>query len=560
MNMIAIDNQPFSIAEDQGFIELLAHIQPRYMLPSRRYFSDVMLPKTYQEIKARMSSQLDEVSATHISFTSDIWTSNHSVESFVSLTGHWINKEFMRCSGVLSAKHFPGSHTGENIAHMIRKMMTDWEISEKRQHILVRDGGSNMALGLRLAEIPSVHCFLHILDLVVKDSILSQRTIIDLCAKVRRIASHFNHSSLACGNFKNLQAEQGIHLPLLPVQDVPTRWNSTYLMLERALNLKRSLQIYTASNNDLPILSANEWNLCEKMVRVLQPFFEITKQVSSEQSSLGDVIPHVVALDRYLSKPGDDRGVQTTKAELLNALRQRLLSPSSGKLNVKTDKNYVLTTVVDPRYKFRFLEDKEIAKKWLLDEMQVAATTKPSNDVNLATETSDMGADRDQAEGSLTREERATEMSTKKGSNANLTKTLKEEIHRDFMKCYEDENDYSISSSDEERDNTEDSRRKRVRQHGPSLTELLQEVNRYAVTPTIERSKDPLHFWKEERLNYPNIVRIARRYLSCPASSVYSERLFSEAGNIFEEHRSRLLPRNGEQLLFLHHNLPRFQK
>lgn len=109
MNMIAINNQPFSIVEDQGFIELMAHIQPRYMRPSRRYFSDVMLPKTYV-----------------ISFTFDIWTSNHSVESFVSLTGHWIDEEFTRYNGVLSIKHFPGSHTGENIAHMAQKMMTDW--------------------------------------------------------------------------------------------------------------------------------------------------------------------------------------------------------------------------------------------------------------------------------------------------------------------------------------------------------------------------------------------------------------------------------------------------
>ena len=153
MNMIAIDNQPFSIAEDQGFIELLAHIQPKYMLPSRRYFSDVMLPKTYQELKARISSQLGEANATHISFTSDIWTSNHSVESLVSLTGHCIDQEFTRASAVLSAKHFPGSHTGENIAHMIRKMMTDWEITEERQYILVRDGASNMVLGLQLADI-----------------------------------------------------------------------------------------------------------------------------------------------------------------------------------------------------------------------------------------------------------------------------------------------------------------------------------------------------------------------------------------------------------------------
>ncbi len=117
-------------------------------------------------------------------------------------------------------------------------MMREWEISEERQHILVRDGASNMALGLRLANVASVHCFLHILDLVVKDSIFSQRTIIDLCAKVRRIATHFDHSSLARNELKNLQAEQGINLPLFPVQDVSTRWNSTYLMLERALTLK----------------------------------------------------------------------------------------------------------------------------------------------------------------------------------------------------------------------------------------------------------------------------------------------------------------------------------
>jgi hypothetical protein len=46
-------------------------------------------------------------------------------------------------------------------------MMREWEISEERQHILVCDAASNMALGLRLTNVASVHCFLHILDLVV---------------------------------------------------------------------------------------------------------------------------------------------------------------------------------------------------------------------------------------------------------------------------------------------------------------------------------------------------------------------------------------------------------
>jgi len=40
-----------------------------------------------------------------------------------------------------------------------------------------------------------------------------------------------------------------------------------------------------------------------------------------------------------------------------------------------------------------------------------------------------------------------------------------------------------------------------------------------------------------------------------PPSPVYSERLFSEAGNLYEQKRNRLLPKAGEKLLFLHHNL-----
>ena len=33
--MIALDNQPFSITEDEGFIALMAHLEPRYIIPSK---------------------------------------------------------------------------------------------------------------------------------------------------------------------------------------------------------------------------------------------------------------------------------------------------------------------------------------------------------------------------------------------------------------------------------------------------------------------------------------------------------------------------------------------
>ena len=180
MRMMALDNQPFSIVEDDGFIDLMAHLQPRYMLPSRRYFSDTMLPQVYDSVKALVEKELVGPNGKYVSFTSDIWTCSKSKETFISLSGHWVKLDFNRVDAVLHATHFPGSHTGANIANMFCKMWESWGITKSRRQLFVRDGAANMCVGGELAEIDSIHCTVHRLQLVMEDAILSQRAIIDL--------------------------------------------------------------------------------------------------------------------------------------------------------------------------------------------------------------------------------------------------------------------------------------------------------------------------------------------------------------------------------------------
>ena len=86
---------------------------------------------------------------------------------------------------------------GANIANMFCKMWESWGITESRRQLLVRDGAANMCVGGELAEIDSIHCTVHRLQLVIEDAILSKRAITDLLAKCRRLATHFNHSALA---------------------------------------------------------------------------------------------------------------------------------------------------------------------------------------------------------------------------------------------------------------------------------------------------------------------------------------------------------------------------
>ena len=45
--MIARDFQPYSLVEDAEFILLVHVLEPRYHIPSRKYFHETIIPGTY---------------------------------------------------------------------------------------------------------------------------------------------------------------------------------------------------------------------------------------------------------------------------------------------------------------------------------------------------------------------------------------------------------------------------------------------------------------------------------------------------------------------------------
>ena len=56
--MIALDNQPFLIVEDEGFKNLLYALEPRYDIPSRRYITETVMPKILAGIKLEVQKEL----------------------------------------------------------------------------------------------------------------------------------------------------------------------------------------------------------------------------------------------------------------------------------------------------------------------------------------------------------------------------------------------------------------------------------------------------------------------------------------------------------------------
>uniref|UniRef100_A0A914N323 HAT C-terminal dimerisation domain-containing protein n=1 Tax=Meloidogyne incognita TaxID=6306 RepID=A0A914N323_MELIC len=82
------------------------------------------------------------------------------------------------------------------------------------------------------------------------------------------------------------------------------------------------------------------------------------------------------------------------------------------------------------------------------------------------------------------------------------------------------------------------------------------EVNEYLHSKRLQITDDPFKYWSgENSIKWPLLTKLSHRYFSAPATSSESERLFSTAGLVVSNLRTRLLPDNVEKLLFLHNNL-----
>ena len=67
--------------------------------------------------------------------------------------------------------------------------------------------------------------------------------------------------------------------------------------------------------------------------------------------------------------------------------------------------------------------------------------------------------------------------------------------------------------------------------------------------PSLEPKHSPLDWWKLYEANFPRLSKLARKILCTPADHLYSPRLFSELGKIYDERRSRQQPTTDEKLL-----------
>lgn len=83
-----------------------------------------------------------------------------------------------------------------------------------------------------------------------------------------------------------------------------------------------------------------------------------------------------------------------------------------------------------------------------------------------------------------------------------------------------------------------------------SVTTSEDEFQKYISFPGIDFTEDPLKWWAVNALLFPSLSVLAKKYLTCQATSVPSERVFSKGGHVCDN-KTCLTGEHAEQLIFL---------
>ncbi|XP_014680050.1 PREDICTED: zinc finger BED domain-containing protein 4-like [Priapulus caudatus] len=512
---VASDMRPLSVVEGAGFKNLLHTLDSRYEPISRNTLLEKYIVPMYQVTTQVVKEDIAKAEAH--SFTTDAWSSS-AMQSYVTTTVHYIDPSTfeLKCN-VLDTHQISGSHTGARLASEMQATQVKWGLKNVKG---VSDNAANVQSALNIYDVPHFGCFAHTINLSVSKG-LDDPAMKKLLGRVRALVSTFKQSYLRTEQLHINEKLVGLK-NLQLIQDVATRWNSQYYMIDRLLAVYPAVysSLYGGSHEHL-LLSDEDRKVLEEMQMILKVFEKATKKVSAEKEpTAGLILPY---LEAFVNR---DLVYKDTDLPIIKRLKTQIRSDLNKRYQTVKEKSLLgLTSVLDPRVRtldWMSEEDKEAIYSSLKEECIACAPLNQPLKIK-AQPTDDNPVP-----------------STSTASSPSPAKKRRTDD----------------SESDDDLDGVVF-----VNAEGPKTTEarVIDELASYRQEPSLGvKYGDPLIWWKAHRLKYPILAAVMRQYLNIPASSVPSERVFSTAGGVFRK-RESLVPENANILVFLYQNYEKYK-
>jgi len=118
--LYSFSDSAFELTSDEAFKDLVNFFNHRITLKDPSTFRKYKLPLLYNAVMGNVKDQLEKdlPHCKQIALTTDCWTSR-AEDPFISLTLHYINKNFKLKKFILNFDNFTGRHTAYLLAKVI---------------------------------------------------------------------------------------------------------------------------------------------------------------------------------------------------------------------------------------------------------------------------------------------------------------------------------------------------------------------------------------------------------------------------------------------------------
>ncbi|EOA18248.1 hypothetical protein CARUB_v10006740mg, partial [Capsella rubella] len=371
--LIIVNELSLLFVESEGFRRLCFNLLPMYTVHCRKTATTDIF-SMYKQKKDRLK-KLFGCDMKRVSLTTDIWTDPTTSLSYMVVTAHWIDANWVLQKRIISFKPVI-DHEGETIAAQLSQCVEDWGIESVFTITVDNAKGNDKALrlftdALRLTGPQTLvrdgaylhmRCCAHVLNLIVRDglAIVSGSVI-----AIRNAVKYVRSSILRLESFQKRVLTGNASRGSVTL-DCITRWNSTYLMLTSALKFRGAfekllaedklyneyfMEIEEDGEKRIGPLEAVDWDEIHGLVKFLRLFFNCTlafsasKRVTSSLCYLEIVIieQHLIALSF-----NNDELLRTQAT----AMRAKFEKYCDGFINMYP--LVIIASIFDPRNKMQF--------------------------------------------------------------------------------------------------------------------------------------------------------------------------------------------------------------
>ncbi|KAL3972516.1 desumoylating isopeptidase 1 [Sarotherodon galilaeus] len=337
---LARDMMPIQSVEREGFKKMLKTFDPRYKLPTKKYFSKVALPALYEESRTEVSNALSSVE--FFASTTDMWSSRTS-DPDMSLTIHYVDKDWKLQNKCLET------------TRVLKEFLSSWNLQEENQVCVTTDNGANIVKAVALNNWTRLSCFGHRLHIAIERSVKDPR--IERAVGVgKKIVAAFGHSWKRQRALQAAQKELGLPEHKL-ITECCTRWGSKQRMIQQLLEQEKAItQVLAADKTTRHLmLTWQDTEVLDSVSTALSPLLEFTDVFSAEEYVTISCVKPVLQMfnnDMLKVKEGDTELTKDIKTAILDYMNKSYKdSVTEGLVNI--------ASFLDPRFHSEYFSESE---------------------------------------------------------------------------------------------------------------------------------------------------------------------------------------------------------